>query len=189
MIDRSKPLPIHEFPGLISEVARLKAALDEIERLQRIISEPVESFGTQDLVAWTEGLQKILLDFPEEERGQIPFVVTMGSHLEKFAKSWNSPVIEGQAERISVLEEDNHLWREYNLQLYNNNRRLLTALKKLGEAKRKRGKALVEERAHCYLNLERNADIVPWDLNEVSENEQKRLRYDARGQLRREGKL
>lgn len=147
MIDRSKPLPIHEFPGLISEVARLKAALDEIERLQRIISEPVESFGTQDLVAWTEGLQKILLDFPEEERGQIPFVVTMRSHLEKFAKSWNSPVIEGQAERISVLEEDNHLWREYNLQLYNNNRRLLTALKKLGTAKRERGKALVEERA------------------------------------------
>jgi hypothetical protein len=25
MIDRSKPLPIHEFPSLISEVARLKA--------------------------------------------------------------------------------------------------------------------------------------------------------------------
>ena len=63
------------------------------------------------------------------------------------------------------------------------------ALKKLGQAKRERGKALVEERAHCYLNLERNADIVTWDLDEVSENEQKRLRYEAREQLRREGKL
>ena len=49
--------------------------------------------------------------------------------------------------------------------------------------------ALVEERAHCYLNLERNADIVTWDLDEVSENEQKRLRYEAREQLRQENKL
>ncbi|MCK9568925.1 hypothetical protein M0R72_08290 [Candidatus Pacearchaeota archaeon] len=63
------------------------------------------------------------------------------------------------------------------------------ALKKLGEAKRARGKALAEERAHRYLNLERNADIVAWELDEVSENEQKRLRYNAREQLRQEGKI
>jgi hypothetical protein len=82
------------------------AALDEIERLQRIVSEPVESFGTPELVAWVGGLQKILLDFPEEERGQIPFVIMMGCHLEKFAKSWNSPAIASQAKRIAELEAD-----------------------------------------------------------------------------------
>jgi uncharacterized coiled-coil protein SlyX len=64
-----------------------------------------------------------------------------------------------------------------------------SALKKLGQDKRARGKALVEERAHRYLNLERNEDIVAWELDEVSENEQKRLRYNAREQLHQEGKL
>lgn len=72
----------------------------EIERLQRIISEPVESFGTPELIAWAEGLQKIIADYPEEERGQIPFALTMGCHLEKFAKSWNSPAMQEQAKQI-----------------------------------------------------------------------------------------
>jgi hypothetical protein len=66
------------------------AALDEIERLQRIIAEPVESFGTPELIEWANGLQKIIADYPENERGGLSFVMRMGCHLEKFAKSWNA---------------------------------------------------------------------------------------------------
>lgn len=116
-------------------------------------------------------------------------------------------VCDGQANRIAELEdkcasqkkeirdlqEKDCKWFQDSITSHlgwlKQNEKQRAALKKLGEKVMVRGKALVEERAHCYLNLERNADIVPWDLNEVSENEQKRLRYDAREQLRAEGKL
>ena len=67
--------------------------VDEITRLQKVISEPVESFGTPELLEWANGLQKIIADYPESERGELPFCMLMGSHLEKFAKSWNSPAM------------------------------------------------------------------------------------------------
>lgn len=35
MIDRSKPLPIHEFPSLVNEVARLKEHVAEVPALTR----------------------------------------------------------------------------------------------------------------------------------------------------------
>jgi hypothetical protein len=99
------------------EIEALAASLDEIERLQKVISEPVDSFGTPELITWAEGLQKIISDFPEGERGQIPFALTMGDHLEKFAKSWNSSVMQEQAKRIVELEGwlvEETAWSEYN---------------------------------------------------------------------------
>lgn len=59
--------------------------------------------------------------------------------LEGDAKNWKQAVCD--------LKSENREWREYNLQLDRKNRKLHAALKKLGEAKRERGKALVEERA------------------------------------------
>ena len=102
--DMQKARRYAETSPLISHVPYI-AALDEIGRLQAIIMEPVESFGTPALVAWADGLQEILLDFPEEERGKIPFIMSMGEHLEKFAKSWNSQTIAQQAKRIAELEK------------------------------------------------------------------------------------
>ena len=109
--------------------------VDEITRLQKVISEPVESFGTPELLEWANGLQKIIADYPESERGELPFVMLMGSHLEKFAKSWNSPA-------MKRLEAERAVWIKH----YQDNRKKHAALKKLGEMVRARGEALVEER-------------------------------------------
>ena len=50
----------------------------EVERLRSEIMQPVETFGTPELVAWIEELHHMVMDFPESERGQIPFVMGMG---------------------------------------------------------------------------------------------------------------
>lgn len=73
----------------------------EVSRLQKIISEPVASFGTSELITWADKLQEIIAEYPEEERGDIPFVMTMGAHLEKFVKAWNSPTIREKDARIA----------------------------------------------------------------------------------------
>ena len=58
------------------------------------ISKPARSFGTPALIAWAERLQEIISEYPEDERGNAAFVFTMGDHLEKFAKAWNSPTLQ-----------------------------------------------------------------------------------------------
>ena len=121
---------------------------EEIKRLQKVISEPVESFGTPELLEWANGLQKIIADYPESERGELPFCMLMGSHLEKFAKSWNSPA-------MKRLEAERAVWIKH----YQDNRKKHAALKKLGEMVRVRGKALVEERARQIATRE-SGDFV-----------------------------
>ena len=88
--------------------------------------------------------------------------------------------IERQANRIAELEVDNQKWREYNQQLYRANRKKHAALKKLGQAKRERGKALVEERARFNVVMK----VVPLNTSFPNSDHKK-----AREQLRREGKL
>ncbi|MCK9571184.1 hypothetical protein M0R72_19700 [Candidatus Pacearchaeota archaeon] len=83
----------------------LPAALDEIEQLRKSISEPLEAFGTPELITWNQELTR-LLDVPEIERGGWPFVLSVGCHLEKFAKSWNSQTMAEQAKHIQALESD-----------------------------------------------------------------------------------
>ena len=107
---------------------------EEITRLQKVISEPVESFGTPELLEWANGLQKIIADYPESERGELPFVMLMGSHLEKFAKSWNSPA-------MKRLEAERAVWIKH----YQDNRKKHAALKKLGEMVRAKHRAWREE--------------------------------------------
>ena len=93
---------------LIDQNLRLLEKIDsraeQIKRLQMIISEPVESFGTPELIAWAEELQAIVAKYPESERGDLPFVMLMGCHMEKFAKSWNCAAMKQQAEQIKRLE-------------------------------------------------------------------------------------
>ena len=64
----------------------------------------MERFGTPELVSWANRLWEILSEYPEEDRGSAAFVFTMGAHLEKFAKAWNSPTIAAKDARIAELE-------------------------------------------------------------------------------------
>ena len=163
--------------------------VDEITRLQKVISEPVESFGTPELLEWANGLQKIIADYPESERGELPFVMLMGSHLEKFAKSWNSPA-------MKRLEAERAVWIKH----YQDNRKKHAALKKLGEMVRARGKALVEERARrlvaagaeCFFRTPIKGSILSkcdkgiycdWTTCPIKDEK----RQDSREQLRAEG--
>jgi len=91
------PMPDELLPEFV-------AALDRIEALEKAISEPVEAFGTTELIAWNQELAR-LLDVPEEERGGIAFVISVGCHLEKFAKSWrSSPAWQITKERKEALD-------------------------------------------------------------------------------------
>ena len=139
---------------------------NEVKRLQNIISGPVKSFGTPELLEWANGLQKIIADYPESERGELPFVMLMGSHLEKFAKSWNSPA-------MKRLEAERAVWIKH----YQDNRKKHAALKKLGEMVRARGEALVEERA----------DAIQQNPNRTWEMTRDQAIDRARKQLRAEG--
>jgi hypothetical protein len=76
----------------------------EVMRLHEIISEPVRSFGTPELIAWANRLHEIIAEYPEENRGNAAFVFTMGDHLEKFVKAWNSQTIANLEQRITELE-------------------------------------------------------------------------------------
>lgn len=90
-----------------AQMHELKATEDleaENARLRAIISEPVESFGTPELVSWADKIQRILSAYPEEERGNWPFVLDMGAHLQKFVKSWNDPEMAAKDARIAALE-------------------------------------------------------------------------------------
>lgn len=93
-------------PDTYAHFWRDRAAALEAEnaRLRAIISGRVESFGTPELVAWADKLQRILSAYPEEERGNWPFVLDMGAHLQKFVKSWNDPEITAKDARIAELE-------------------------------------------------------------------------------------
>lgn len=122
------------------------------------------------------------LDEIERQRAREKEFVLASSKRTQFAldtaKFWIDQY-ERQAKRIAELEVDNQKWREYNQQLYRANRKKHAALKKLGQAKRERGKALVEERAKtaCLLHPIRLCGLTKEDYQE------------AREQLRLEGKL
>jgi cell division septum initiation protein DivIVA len=161
---------------------RMNEMQGEIERLQKVVSEPVESFGTPELIEWAEGLQKIIAEYPNEERGQIPFTMTMGCHLEKFAKSWNSPAMQTQAKRIAELESVGAKWAKEATRLHMKTLKQRAALKKLGQAKRARGKALVEERARRICHVPGDP-VGHWPRYEPI------VIDEARKQLRQEGLL
>lgn len=68
--------------------------------------------------------------------------------------------------------------------------KLRTALKELGQAKRERGKALVEKEACLTYNTPDEDGHLPiFDFDELSSDAQDLLRERAREQLRREGLL
>jgi hypothetical protein len=64
---------------------------------------PVEAMDTAQLIEWNRALTK-LLDEPEEERGGIGFVLSVGNHLEKFVRSWNSSIIQEKDKQITILK-------------------------------------------------------------------------------------
>ena len=88
-------------------------------------------------------------------------------------------IIREQAKRIAELEVDNQRWREYNQQLYKANRKKHAALKKLGQVKRERGKALVDARQQSLAHYPQDFNSPRWE----------ELAKMAREQLAREGKL
>lgn len=100
-------------------------------------------------------------------------------------------------DEIERLQADNQKWREYNLQLDRKNRKQRAALKKLCQAKRERGKALVEERSrgnHYGMSYEDASDgeIERWIIDGEIDAPKvyiERMRMESRAQLRREGKL
>ena len=96
---------IEEATYLVEQAAENKRLKEENDRLRAIISEPVESFGAPELVVWSDRLQCILAEYPEEDRGSWAFILTTGEHLEKFAKAWNSPTIAAKEARIAELED------------------------------------------------------------------------------------
>lgn len=98
---------IEEAAYIAGQAAENKRLKEENARLRAIISEPVESFGTPELVSWADKIQRILSAYPEEERGNWPFVLDMGAHLQKFVKSWNDPEMAAKDARISELEAIN----------------------------------------------------------------------------------
>jgi hypothetical protein len=95
---------IEEAAYIAGQAAENKRLKEENARLRAIISAPVERFGTPELVSWANRLWEILSEYPEEDRGSAAFVFTMGAHLEKFAKAWNSPTIAAKDARIAALE-------------------------------------------------------------------------------------
>ena len=118
--------------------------------------------------------------------------------------------IERQAKRISVLDAAHRLFIESNKkikifekrqtdgilaalgmyeELEKTNHKQRAALKKLGQAKRERGKALVEERARFeYYVQNENCESWPEARRKYPELEKKYIGI-AREQLRLEGKL
>lgn len=66
----------------------VRELITEVERLRSEIMQPVETFGTPELVAWIEDMHRLVVDYPEPERGQIPFVMEMGELLTRCMKSW-----------------------------------------------------------------------------------------------------
>ena len=87
-------------------VELLPELIAEVERLRSVISEPVKSFGTMELVSWMNQLQKTISEYPDAEWGNWPFVLMMGVHCENFSKRWHSPTIELMAARIKELEAE-----------------------------------------------------------------------------------
>jgi hypothetical protein len=122
----------------------------------------------------------------------------MGCHLEKFAKSWNSPVMESKDKRIAELEaalqvekssheETKYADSEAANQAFSRIAKQRAALKKLGQAKRERGKALVEERARGnYFDESQECEGYWWDRKNTDDCTQNQYREVARDQLRRE---
>lgn len=88
----------------LRELPICRELIAEVERLRSVISEPVKSFGTMELVSWVNQLQKTISEYPDAEWGNWPFVLMMGVHCENFSKRWHSPTIELMAARIKELE-------------------------------------------------------------------------------------
>ena len=87
-------------------LAHINQQAAEVERLRSVISEPVKSFGTMELVSWVNRLQKTISEYPDAEWGNWPFVLMMGVRCENFSKRWHSPTIELMAARIKELEAE-----------------------------------------------------------------------------------
>lgn len=84
---------------------RTDRAESDVNRLRAVIGEPVRSFGTLELIEWANGLQEIISEYPEGERDSIAFYFVLGGHLEKFAKSWNSPAMQELQRKNTSLRE------------------------------------------------------------------------------------
>lgn len=73
-----------------NEADAVEELIAEIGRLRSEIMQPIETFGTPELVAWIEDMHRLVVDYPEPERGQIPFVMEMGELLTRGMKSWTA---------------------------------------------------------------------------------------------------
>ena len=104
---------------------------------------------------------------------------------ENLSDCWQ--VHDEQARRIAELEEASVFECQ---DLYEKIAKQRAALKKLGQAKRERGKALVEERARGnYFDESQDCEGYWWDRNNTDDCTQNQHREVAREQLHREGKI
>jgi len=126
----------------------IEGACDEIERLQKALSEPLEAFGTPELIAWSQELAR-LLDVPESERGGWPFVLSVGCHLEKFAKSWNSQTMAEKDAEIERLRAERDMFESGHERL---NAKIGQQAKRIQTLEA----ALIEKEAKCIAYQARN---------------------------------
>ncbi|MCK9569580.1 hypothetical protein M0R72_11625 [Candidatus Pacearchaeota archaeon] len=87
-----------------------RQVVEAIQRIRSLEREAQEYHDRkEELAAHIAELEKAilarLLDVPEEERGGIAFVISVGCHLEKFAKSWRSSAWQITEERKIALKQ------------------------------------------------------------------------------------
>ena len=170
----------------------LPTALDEIERLQekadrnRNLPDGETKLSTSDVAAsrakqiakWQSEIDRLRKELESDKKFRC------------LSDRIKNQTIERQAKRIADLKAENENLREWGISNASDaahekvkTEKQLAALKKLGQAKRARGKALVEERANLI-----EAGGEPTRRRLLKEDEEDL--YDlAREQLRREGKL
>ncbi len=147
------------------------ALLDEIERLIHSVDETVIQLGACRFVA---------KHIQNEQAKRI-------AELDAEAQSYHDRK-EEFAGRIAELKESLDDEKYENADALIDICKLRTALKKLGQAKRERGKALVEKEACLTYNTPDEDGHLPiFDFDELSSDAQDLRRERAREQLRREG--
>lgn len=157
----------------------LPTALDRIEELEAKIE-----------TAKTDNNHCIVADWKfEAYRKRIEEQAKRIAELDAEAQSYHDRK-EEFAGRIAELKESLDDEKYENADALIDICKLRTALKELGQAKRERGKALVEKEACLTYNTPDEDGHLPiFDFDELSSDAQDLLRERAREQLRREGLL
>jgi hypothetical protein len=129
----------------------LKAALDEIERLQCIIDNPPEEADwVADFALFDRGTRSGLVEIEKAKKWHSAYRKAQNSNMVRAQQN------ESMAKRIAELE-GNLVTLGQSSQLrftefQSAREKQHAALKKIGRAKRERGKALVEERAENIIS-------------------------------------